>query len=245
MVLSQIAKIDNNLVLSYIILWIINIILSLLVVVYLIFRLWIKEDSNKMKEIKMFYYNLLTWFLFILLVAISNICTISFQYFIKDEEIARIIERIAVITINTGFFFKIIFAEYALRKMEFYKGYFFTVFATINLIIFVSIPPTTYKSIMFLVYFLLIWVLLLYSFLPILYFYLAYKTTGENRADAIKIAFGVLFLSGGLLAQPINLYIFSGLSEIFDLLILATYIISPTLLIISTLLIFEGIREKK
>ena len=244
MVLFVINTIDSTLELSYVILWTVNIILSILIILFIFNKLYIKKEIQKKKEAKMYVYNLISWLIFILLICLSNICTISFQYLAINITLARLIERIAVILIYIALFIKVVYLEQALNKLKFYRGFFFSIVSFITIIIFLFVGPTTYKELSNaqLLMFLLIMSAIPYLFLPILYLYLAIKTAGKNRTDALKIFFGILLLSSGLLFQPLNLVIFMGGSEILDI-IEATYIISPVLLIISTLLIFDSLRE--
>ena len=145
--------------------------------------------------------------------------------------------------VYVAFLAKIIYLEYVMHQMEYYKGYIFSILISIviGLIFFFDIDYI--KEIGPLQYIFLTLIVVGYSVLPILYFLLCLKTVGRSRLNAFEVAAGAVFLGLGLLFRPSNLEGYYNITPLMDTLINYTYITAPISLLLASLLIFESIRH--
>ncbi|MHA1275198.1 MAG: hypothetical protein ACTSQS_17480 [Promethearchaeota archaeon] len=230
--------------------YLINVVLISMVILYILRKLYFKQGMKQHKEERINVYNLITWIIFFALLCLSNILKcISLAFIINGQNtealIILILFRIRIVIIYTAFLVKILYLEYVLKTQKIYKGYFFSIILSIVIVILILVDPAMLKTIGTSQIIFIILIFTGYSLLPILYFYLAIKTVGQSRKNALKVSAGAVFLGLGCLFRPENLGGYMGFSKLLDILIGYTYITAPIGMIISTLLIFDSFRERK
>ncbi|MHA1291638.1 MAG: hypothetical protein ACTSQJ_03095 [Promethearchaeota archaeon] len=230
---------------------ILDIILELFFIgifLYIINRLYIKKEIKKLKEEKSNIINLITWALFFLVISIAHFLKILTSLLLFSnaipEETVKIIEKIDILLIYFAFLIKIVYIEYVINSLKFYRGYFFSIIISVVIIFIIFIDIETLRERGFLQIIFLILSIVGYSILPILYLYLSIKTIRQSRKNAFKVSVGTFLFGIGSLFQPDNIVGYCGISELLDLLIQLTYIIGPITVIVSTILILDSFRQK-
>ena len=241
---------DVNFLIASLILYVVNIIILFLAIFYIINKLFIKKEIKRIKEERTSIYNSITWLLFFLMIFIANLLKCYSLYLVINGEstsslIVTLLFKIRIIIIYSAFLIKIIYIEYIIKRMKKFKGYFFSVILIIIILIFVILNPEELKIVGGHQIFLIIFIFLGSSILPILYFYLYLKTSGQNRKNAFKISAGTVILGLGCLFRPENLEGYIGPIPLLDMLLSFTYITAPFAMIVATILIFSSLREKK
>ncbi len=225
--------------------WVVNIILTLFIIVYIVYKVYLKKNKAYRKEMGLNLYNLITWLIFLGLVLIANILTVLFRFAISEPDLIYLLERISITLVYIAILIKVIFLEYLLNKLKHYKGFYFSVISLITLILILLVDPSKFIEIGLLQAIILVFVVLDYSFLPLLYFILSIKSKGETRMKAFQTSAGAVFLGLGLFFRPSILEGYYGISELLDMLINYTYITSPISIIIAMILIFNSFRSKE
>ncbi len=121
----------------------------------------------------------------------------------------------------------IIFLLFAIERYIFTRSkFFFTILAIINVILLIVIP-SEYKNIV-----QTIFIPVIGLFIPIIYFYIAYKGTGNIRKNSLLIAIGILIFLAGQTAHGRTFF------EITDPIYL---IASPLLMLLGGIIFFYGL----
>ncbi|MHA1292896.1 MAG: hypothetical protein ACTSQJ_09540 [Promethearchaeota archaeon] len=231
------------------ILGIINLTISILIFLYLLNRVYSEKEADEIKIEKRHRINLITWALFFLLIIIANIIlTIYAIQTINNPSITErdpLVEKIGIVLIYSAFFIKIIYIEYVINDLKFYKGYYFSI-AFLGVIIFIIFMDLeAIKQISTIHYIFLVMLFFSYSIIPVLYLYLSIKTVGDSRKNAFKVCVGTTMFGLGAMAGPLNLKGYYGISEFINFLITSTLITGPITVIIATLIIFDSFRKKE
>ena len=225
------------------ILWIINLGLMGMIIMYIFYMLWSQKGRMELKSEKFYKINLVSWGLFFVLLFTANVLlVVTFFSTIKGEmttELVDLLGKIMMVLVYVAFLAKIIYLEQVIRIM----GHFFSIILTF-IIFFIIFAETQIMKQGILSIIFLILTTTGYCILPLLYFYFAIKSTGKNRMDSFKICIGTVLLGLGLLFRPDNLLYYWGISEFLNSVILLTYITGPISIIISVVFIFAGFGGK-
>ncbi|NVM27325.1 MAG: hypothetical protein HWN65_00675 [Candidatus Helarchaeota archaeon] len=89
----------------------------------------------------------------------------------------------------------------------------------------------------------LILIALGYVMFPLIYLYVAKKSTGKARLDAFKVNRAAILLFFGYLFRPENLIEYGKLSSLMETLVNALFIVSPITIVIAALLIYDSFRN--
>jgi len=247
MIFRYYTQFDVNLFFTNIILDIILEILLILIVLYILNRLYFKQEIKRLQGERSYVLNLITWAAFFLLISLGHslriiVSFITFNNTIPDSSLA-IFEKVATLLIFSAFLIKILYIENAINNLKYYKGYFFSITISLILIFLVFIDLQSIREIGAIQIIFLIMTILGYLILPILYLYLTFKTVGRSRNNAAKVSIGTLVLGIGALFQTDNMVEFLGISELLDSVIEMAYVIGPIIVILASILIFMSFRE--
>ncbi len=243
--LQNSVPVEYPMLLLSLILWMINICFTFFVVFYIFNKLFIKKEIKDLRAENINVINIITWFIFLLLVGIANIIGVLIRFYLTDQGLSNFLEKISLILFYSAIAVKVFYLEYAINKWKYYKGYYFSIISVLTVIFFIVIEPSDFKVISPLQLFTLILIIADFSFLPILYFILSIKTKGKDRKNAFKISAGTVFLGLGLLIRPLILEGYYGISDFLDILINYTYLTAPTAILIAMILIFDSMRGKR
>ena len=226
-----------------------HLILELIIIFYLLNRLYIKKEIEERKTERTHIINLITWLLFFLILFISGIVKFTLVFSEASgpvsPEIANSLEKTAIALLYVAFFTKVVYLEYIINKNKYFKGYYFSIMLLIVIIFVLFIDLESIKEIGTLQVIFIILLFLGYSIIPILYLFLAIKTVGKSRKTALKVSIGTATFGIGSLMGPANLKGFYNISELLDVFIDSTYIIGPIVVLIATLVIFSSFWERE
>ncbi len=216
-----------------IILYVINIILSLLFATLIIDKLYISKKFSKEKNFH-FYNDIFSWEMFYIFISIENILQILSLFFLDNVQISFFLLRIRILIMIFPFWTKIIHLEKVMNIISYERHYFAGV---IPLILILVLGFTSLSNIF------LIYLFFFTTFIPFLIFFIFFNNTGTSRNKTLLIVFGACFIIFGYIFGPDILDIYSGFSETLDIIIELTKIIAPISFIIGTLLIFNSFRK--
>jgi hypothetical protein len=245
MLFNALVPVEYPMLLLSQILWFLNIGFTVVVIFYIFNKLFIKKEIKELKAENINVINILTWFIFLLLVCVANIIMVIFRFYLTDINLINLLEKISYILFYSAIAVKVIYLEYAINKWKFYKGYYFSIVSILTVVFFFIINPSDFKVISPVQIFALILIILDFSFLPVLYFLLSIKTSGRDRRNAFKISAGAVFLGLGLLFRPLVLEGYYGNEPFMDILINFTYLTAPISVLIAMILIFDSLRGKE
>ena len=199
-----------------------NVVLSLLIASIIITKLYISKKFSKEKDFH-FYNDLFSWEIFFFVIAIENFMKILSVFLTVDTITYDLLLRIRILLLFFPFWNKIIHLEKVMNKITYEKHYLAGIipFIIILLLSFTSLPNI-----------LLIYILISTSFIPYLLFLLLLKNTGTSKLKSLKVFSGVTLIGLGNILKP----------EIF--LINLINITSPIILLIGTMLIFDSFRKE-
>jgi len=189
--------------------------------------------------------NVISWGVFFIVLIIQLGIMIYWKFFVTDSFLSNIFERIT----NTVFFLtaliKVVDIEISINKtFDFYKGYYFTILLVVVLCINIFIDPDLLKVIGPLQVVFLTIMTVGFSIFPIIFFYVAIKSTGEIKQNSLLVSAGAVFLGLGYLFRPLNLIAYRAFSPLLSTLIDYLYITSPVSIIIGIVLIFISFMRK-
>ncbi len=203
-------------------LFLVNVVLSILIALLIINKLYISKRFSKEKDFH-FYNDLFSWEIFFLIIAIENIMKILSVSLLVDVVIYDLLLRIRILLLFFPFWNKIIHLEKIMNKITYERHYL----AGIIPFIIVLLLSFTGLSNIILLYFLI-----MTSFIPYLLFLILLKNTGTPKQKSLKIFVGVILIGLGSIFK----------TEIF--LIELLNITSPIILLIGTMLIFDSFRKE-
>ena len=203
-------------------LFLVNVILSILIASTIINKLYISKKFTKIKDFH-FYNDLFSWEIFFFIIAIENLMKILSVYLPIDLVTYDFLLRIRILLLFFPFWNKIIHLEKVMNKITYERHYFAGI---IPLIIILLLSFTDLPNI------ILICILTSTSFIPYLIFLIFLKNTGTSKQKSLKVISGVILIGLGSILRP----------EIF--LINLMNITSPIILIIGTILIFDSFRKE-
>ena len=215
---------------------------------YLFYRLYIKKEIKNIEKERGTILNLITWMLLFLFIGIAHIGKILISFVSINEPGARSLEntlgKSGIILIFIAFLIKIVYIERVINKQEFYKGYYFSIIFIIVILCIAFIDLEALITIGVLQYIFLALMAGGYSILPVLYLYLAFKTVGATRKNALKVCIGITLFGIASFFQADTLEGYFGINTILDYIIQLTYITGPIGVMISTVFIFDSFRKK-
>ena len=219
-----------NLVMVSTLLYIANMILSLILAIIIIDRLYISKKFSKEKDFH-FYNDLFSWEMFFIFIGIENLIKIFSQFISFNIELSFIFLRIRILIFFFPFWTKIFHLEKVMNIITYERHYFAGIIPLIIVIVlgFVNLPNI-----------ILIFIFLGTTFIPFLIFFIVYKNTGTTRTKTLKIIFGSVFIGLGYIFKPEIMGGYLGISEILDVFIILA---APISFILGLLLILESFRK--
>jgi len=200
----------------------INVVLSISIALIVINKLYISKKFSKDKDFH-FYNDLFSWEIFFFIIAIENLMKIFSVSLPINIITYDFLLRIRILLLFFPFWNKIIHLEKVMNKITYEKHYYA---GLIPLVIILLLSFTGLPNI------ILLYILISTSFLPYLLFLVLLKNTGTPKRKSLKVISGVILIGLGSIFRP----------ETF--LIDQMNIISPIILIIGTILIFESFRKE-
>ena len=200
----------------------VNVFLSISIALIVINKLYISKKFSKDKDFH-FYNDLFSWEIFFFIIAIENLMKIFSVSLPLNIITYDFLLRIRILLLFFPFWNKIIHLEKVMNKITYERHYFA---GLIPLVIILLLSFTGLPNI------ILLYILISTSFLPYLLFLVLLKNTGTPKRKSLKVISGVILIGLGSIFRP----------EIF--LIDLMNIISPIILIIGTILIFESFRKE-
>ena len=205
-----------------VILFLVNVVLSISIALIIINKLYISKKFSKEKDFH-FYNDLFSWEIFFFIIAIENLMKISSVSLPVDIVTYDFLLRIRILLLFFPFWNKIIHLEKIMNIITYERHYFAGIIPlTIILILsFTGLPNI-----------ILLCILTSTSFIPYLLFLILLKNTATSKLKSLKVISGVILVGLGSILRP----------EIF--LINLMNITSPIILIIGTMLIFDSFRKE-
>ena len=203
-------------------LFLVNVVLSIIIALIIINKLYISKKFSKEKDFH-FYNDLFSWEIFFFMIAIENLIKIFSVSLPIDLVTYNFLLRIRILLLFFPFWNKIIHLEKVMNKITYESHYLAGIipFIIILLLSFTGLPNI-----------ILLYFLIMTSFIPYLLFLILLKNTGTPKQKYLKTLVGVILIGLGSIFKP----------EIF--LIELLNITSPILLIIGTILIFDSFRKE-
>ncbi|MBY9008644.1 MAG: hypothetical protein KGD74_02105 [Candidatus Lokiarchaeota archaeon] len=203
-------------------LFLVNVVLSILIALIIINKLYISKKFSKEKDFH-FYNDLFSWEIFFFIIAIENIMKILSDYLPIDLVTYNFLLRIRILLLFIPFWNKIIHLEKVMNKITYERHHFAGIipFIIVLLLSFTGLPDI-----------ILLYFLIMTSFIPYLFFLILLKNTGTPKQKSLKIIVGVILIGLGSIFK----------TEIF--LIELLNITSPIILIIGTMFIFDSFRKE-
>ena len=232
---------DSPLLWMNFILWIIGI--GLILIVAKICRNLSQKREYQADEAQQRTFNI--WSYFFILLAISNILILIWRFAIPESNaiLIDIIERSSNVLFYLACFIKVYDIEKSLIRSDWYHHHYFSTISIIAILINAAVPPAFLKAISAYQLAFLILVTISFAVFPIIYLYVALKSSGKIRRGALKVCVGAMFLALGYLFRPENLEGYRGLSPGLNTLIDSLYITAPIAIIIAVLLIYHSFRD--
>ena len=199
-----------------------NVFLSISIALLIIIKLYISKKFSKENDFH-FYNDLFSWEIFFFIIAIENLIKIFSVSLPIDVVAYDFLLRIRILLMFFPFWNKIIHLEKIMNKITYEKHYFAGLipFVIVLLLSFTGLPNI-----------ILLYILICTSFLPYLLFLVLLKNTGTPKQKSLEVISGVILI---------------GLGSFFRLEIFLIYlinIISPIILIIGTIFIFDSFRKE-
>ena len=217
-----------------IIIYLINIALSLSIAIIIINKLYISKKFSKEEDFH-HYNDLFSWEIFFIFIGIENVVKIISTIITLNTEISNLLLKIRILIIFFPFWFKIVHLEKIMDKITYEKHGLAVIipFAIVLILFFTNLPTV-----------ILILVFLGTTLIPFLILTLFLKNTGSTRKTTFKVFAGSVFIGLGLILRPEILIEYKIISKIFDLLIDLSNITAPSFLIIGTILIYDSLRRE-
>ncbi len=203
-------------------LFLVNVLLSILIALIIVNKLYISKKFSKENDFH-FYNDLFSWEIFFFIIVIENLMKILSVSLPIDLVTYDFLLRIRILLLFFPFWNKIIHLEKVMNKITYERHYFAGIipFIIVLLLSFTSLPNR-----------ILLCILTSASFIPYLLFLTLLKNTGISKKKSLKVISGVILIGLGSIFRP----------EIFFIDLMN--IISPIMLIIGTMLIFDSFRKE-
>ncbi len=199
-----------------------------------------KGESNEVEK-----SNKKTWALFFLLVTIDGVVMLAWKLPVSgDTLVLNLIERVFNAVFFLAAFLKVVNIEKSINNLKFYKGYWFSFVSLVNVCLNIFIDPFFLKTISpFQVVFIII-IFFGFAIFPIIYLYVAMKSSGDIKAGSLKISAGAVFLGLGFLFRSENLEAYVSLGGLIPDLLPYLNFTSPISVLIGLVLIGWTIGKK-
>ncbi len=222
-----------------IIYWMIAILVCFLIGIFSLYKVYLRPNNEKTKIQKS---NIATWAICFILIGVSIIFSLSWQYFI-DDSLVLVFDMISMQIFHVAVLLKIIQTEYSINKHEFYKGYYFS-FVIVAEIIYTQIltPPVIRSNIIYSIIYTVLGVGGV-SIYPAVFIYIAYHLDGEERQKALRIILCPVLFVASFVFQPQNLNLQYSAALSYIVLIYILLLVPPLMLIIGIILMFTTYRE--
>ncbi|MBY8981510.1 MAG: hypothetical protein KGD57_01055, partial [Candidatus Lokiarchaeota archaeon] len=207
-----------------VVLYIVNIIISITISLSIINSLYISKKYTK--EINFHLYNnLFSWEMFFIFTGIVNLIEIFSILSTNDNETFNLFLKIRILIIYFAFWFKIIHFEKIMEKITYKRHHYIGIipFTAVLILGIADIPI-----------FILIVIFVCTSLFPFIFILLYLRNTGVTNIKTLKISIGSLLIGLGIIFK-------------FDLIEFLTKpfsIISPIFYIIGSLLIIDSFRKE-
>ncbi len=204
------------------ILYLVNVVLSIIFALIIIDKLYISKKYTKEKDFHL-YNDLFSWEIFYIFIGIENLIRVISIFLITNNEVSNLLIRIRILIVFFPFWIKIIHLEKIMEKITYKRHYFggLIPFFIVLMLIILNVPN-----------FIVLLNFLTITLIPFLVLFIFLKNTGTNNKKTLKVVFGAIFIGlGGIFIPAIILGGNVGLTKIKDL-------ISAISFIIGTLLIF-------
>ncbi|MBY8981185.1 MAG: hypothetical protein KGD72_12405 [Candidatus Lokiarchaeota archaeon] len=211
-----------DLVLIGALLLLVNVVLSILIALIIVNKLYISKKFSKEKDFH-FYNDLFSWEVFFFIIAFENLIKILSVSLPLDIVVYDFLLRIRILLLFFPFWNKIIHLEKVMNKITYERHHFAGIipFIIVLLLSFTGLPDI-----------ILLYFLIMTSFIPYLLFLILLKNTGTPNQKSLKVVSGVILIGLGIIFRP----------ELFSINLMN--ITSPTILIIGTVLIFNSFRKE-
>jgi len=226
---------DNPLLWTNFILWISSTILALFVAMICFNR------SKRSEDIQKRTFN--TWTYFFVLLAVSNLLILVWRFAISDAFWVDILERTSNVLFYAAIFIKVNDIEKSVIQSGWYKRYYFSAISLIAIFVNAIVQPSILKIISVYQVVFLVLVTVSYAVFPIIYFYVAIKSSDRIRRGALQVCVGSIFLALGYLFRPENLEAYRVISPALNNLIDSLYIIAPVGIIFAIFLIYSSFKN--
>ncbi|MFW9829106.1 MAG: hypothetical protein ACFFEY_16130 [Candidatus Thorarchaeota archaeon] len=212
----------------------INVMLSLILTILIIDKLYISKKFSKEKDFH-FYNDLFSWEMFYIFIGIENLIKVVSLFITFNYGISFMLLRIRILIFFFPFWIKIVHLEKVMDKITYKKHYFAGIIPLFIVLVlgFTNLPN-----------FVLIITFFGTTFFPFLFFFVFLQNRATKRQKTLKIVFGVIFIGFGYILKPEVIAKFIGISEILYRVIVLTNIIIPIIFIVGNLLIFESFRKE-
>lgn len=215
-------------------LYLVDMIISLIISISIIDKLYITKKYNK-KEHFHRYNDLFSWEIFFLLVSISNILQIISSFFTENLPISNLLFKISILIFYNNFWLKMIHVEKIMNVITYERHYFAGIIPIIIVIvIFILNFEVTFLLIIFLAT----------SFLPFLLVTLFLRNTGITIRNTLEVSIGTIFFGLSLLLNPVFLKNLIPYLQIPISMMDLMFFVAPLSLLIGTLLIIEILRKQ-
>ena len=214
-------------------LWILCIIVAFLTGIYTLFKIKSRDNHPDISELQRI--NVITWGIAYVLMGFVLLLFTLWYYFIEDQILASIVDRILVFLFHIAIFIKILDTEYTINKHKIYKGYYCS-FIVLGLAMFcLAVPPPVIRSIILYQYIYLGLFVSGISVYFISFLIASIKCQGEERKNAIKMLIFPIMIVLGVVFLPYNVEVYYQPLLYFDLIYLL-----PQILMISRLILMHS-----
>ncbi len=199
-----------------------------------------RGESNEVEK-----SNKTTWALFLLLIAIDGGIMLAWKLPVSGDALfLNLMERAFNSVFFLAAFIKVVNIEKSINNLKFYKGYWFSIVSAVNVCLNLFIDPDFLKTISpFQVVFIII-IFFGFAIFPIIYLYVAMKSSGDIKAGSLKVSAGAVLLGLGFLFRPENLDAYVSLGGLIPGLLPYLNLTSPISVLIGLLLIAWTIVKK-
>ncbi len=210
--------------------YIANIILSILISLTIINKLYISKKFSKENDFH-FYNDMFSWEMFFFQIGIANVLTIISMLLTMSTYFFNLFFKIRIFLYFMAFWNKIIHLEKIMDKITYERHYFAGIIPCIFvlLIILIDLPIL-----------ILLFIFIAGSIIPYLILEFLFKKTSTYKKKIKMIFIGVVFIILGCVFSPELLINYSDANELFDLI----NIIAPIFFLIGTFFIFESFRRQ-
>lgn len=230
----QYYTLEDPLIMSNYILWIIAVLVSYFVTIYSLLKYVLKRDELE----KLQKENIITWMLFFLALSITNTLNIIWRFLIIDEDLAAQIDAVSIIISIFAWTIKIFNIERGINRSNLYKGYYFTILSVIFLVTTIVLNPYFIREFGPIQVIMIVLFFVAQSLLPGIFVYLAAKSSGKKRTECIWICVGLIAILLGMMFQPQNIIPYINLWPSYEILTILAIIFTPVLIILGIFLIF-------